>query len=202
MAILNAEVEEIKVGDTLKCVADDTGPWWTKNKEYEIQRINGELCIFDGDDDLRTLRSVHTIDVTFELIKEETEMEKVVVPQFIADWFENNKGDLEFNIWDFIYEWRDHDMDEFKNWFDSCLNKPIETLIKMNLYGYEVEQEKRYYVQLVDDSCSYLNKDLSTGKVQMSTQLSTETYQTKFTEKEIKEINPLFFNEQFLKEVK
>lgn len=35
----------------------------------------------------------------------------------------------------------------FSQWLGKTVNKPVETLIKMKLYGYTVEKEKRYRVK-------------------------------------------------------
>ena len=41
-------------------------------------------------------------EIAIELAKQLDEPQKPVVPQFVADWFEENKDDLEFLIWEFI----------------------------------------------------------------------------------------------------
>lgn len=83
--------------------------------------------------------------------------------------------------------------------------KPIETLIKMKLYGYEVEQEKLYYVKLVNHEKGYLNKNITGNSLArpiiISGKTQSDNFKTKFTEDEIKEINPLFWYEAFLEEV-
>ena len=37
---------------------------------------------------------------------------------------------------------------QFTEWLAECENDPVETLIKMKLFGYEVEKEKRYLVKM------------------------------------------------------
>lgn len=80
------------------------------------------------------------------------EPEKPVVPQFVADWYEDYKGDLEFNIYNLCIEYRDNGQGvnkDLKEWFgNDSRTKPIETLMKMKLFGYEVEKEKLYTVSL------------------------------------------------------
>lgn len=78
------------------------------------------------------------------------EPQKPVVPQFVADWFEDNKDALDLAIFIRIKdldgeEWP-HKTD-FENWLDVAENKPIETLIRMK-DGYEVEKEPLYRVKL------------------------------------------------------
>ncbi len=80
-----------------------------------------------------------------ELIKSLDEPQKVKVPQFVADWYERNENNLDYNIWEYIYNWDDQEESEFKNWFN-CSKKAFQTLVNMHQFGYEVEKEKRYTV--------------------------------------------------------
>ena len=77
--------------------------------------------------------------------------QKPVVKQFVADWYEEHKDDLEFNIWDWIKYTQEEEKIEnrqFTEWLGGSENKPVETLVKMKLYGYTVEKEKRYLVKM------------------------------------------------------
>lgn len=97
-------------------------------------------------------------------VKELDEPQKVKVPQFVADWYEEHKDNLEYNIWD----WTKYNLEPkkrenviFSQWLGKTVNNPVETLIKMKLYGYEVEKEKRYLVKMkgVSKHSNYLNYD-------------------------------------------
>ena len=84
-------------------------------------------------------------------IKQLDEPEIVKVPQYVADWYEEHKDNLEYNIWDWMkynLEPKKQENVIFSQWLGNTVNKPVETLIKMKLYGYEVEKEKRYIVTL------------------------------------------------------
>ena len=67
------------------------------------------------------------------------------------DWYEDNKDSFEFNVWDWI-AFRDEakklENREFNNWINNSRKNPIQTLVNMHQYGYEVEKEKRYYVKI------------------------------------------------------
>ncbi|HFK0500511.1 TPA: DUF1642 domain-containing protein, partial [Listeria monocytogenes] len=79
------------------------------------------------------------------------------VPQCVADWYEKYKCALEYSIWKYIYEWADQDYEsDFYSFMNHACNNPIETLIKMK-YGYEVEKEPLYWVQLIEGASGYLN---------------------------------------------
>lgn len=70
------------------------------------------------------------------------EIEKPVVPQFVADWYEKSKGDLEYNLYKFCTHFREHKLRiDLQLWFSDDTNKPIETLVMMHKFGYEVDDE-------------------------------------------------------------
>ena len=86
-----------------------------------------------------------------DLVEKLDEPNKPVVPQFVADWYEEHKDNLEYNIWDWIkynLEPKKRENVIFSQWLGKTVNNPVETLIKMKLYGYEVEKEKLYEVIL------------------------------------------------------
>lgn len=71
------------------------------------------------------------------------EPEKQVVPQFVADWYEKSKDDLEYDLYKLCTHFREHKLRfDLQIWFGDNDNKPIETLVMMHKFGYEVEKEK------------------------------------------------------------
>ena len=81
------------------------------------------------------------------------EIEKPVVPQCVADWYEEHKGNFEDGVYDLFvdfyeYEFRRNLSTDLVEWFELDDNKPIETLVKMKLFGYEVEKENLYTVEI------------------------------------------------------
>lgn len=74
--------------------------------------------------------------------------QKPVVPQFVADWYEKHKDNLEYDIWEYILHWGKQQKSEFYEWMNYASNKPFQTLANMHQFGYEVEKEKRYEVIL------------------------------------------------------
>lgn len=88
-----------------------------------------------------------------DLIEQLDELQKVTVPQFVADYIKYTKEtewDLQEAMDNIAYE----DNKDFRKWF----NDNIETFARAWLDGYEVEKEKRYYVRFkfIEDSYSYL----------------------------------------------
>lgn len=77
------------------------------------------------------------------------EPEKPVVPQFVADWYESIKDDFEYNLYKLCTDFREQKLRaDLNGWFSNDNNKPIETLVLMHKFGYEVEKEKLYTVEI------------------------------------------------------
>ena len=83
-----------------------------------------------------------------DMIEQLDEPQKPVVPQFVADWYEENKDNLEINIFNYVYIINDNENTTFKKWFVDSVTKPFQTLVNMHQFGYTVEKEKRYTVKM------------------------------------------------------
>lgn len=116
-----------------------------------------------------------------------------VVPQFVADWYEERKDYFDFNIYGFYkYFYSQGKHEEVKKWIDNAENKAIETLVKMKLYGYEVEKGKLYTVEIPNPNSAggklVLSKQQSTGRLILE-MLNSDINKPKYlhlTEDEIK----------------
>lgn len=82
------------------------------------------------------------------------ELNRPVVQQFVADWYEKHKNSLEFNIFDYVYRFDQREESDFKKWFDDLNTDSFQTLVNMYQFGYEVEKEKRYKVVMPNVSSS------------------------------------------------
>ena len=105
--------------------------------------------------DLKELRKAHFIDCNIQNILDKLEKvtENIVVDKFIADWYEKHKDCLDYYIW----EWNrlncvkeTEEGRKFYLWLNDASNKPVETLVKMKLYGYKVKEEIKYNVKVVE----------------------------------------------------
>lgn len=105
--------------------------------------------------DLKELRKAHFIDCNIQNILDKLEKvtESVVVDKFIADWYEKHKDCLDYYIW----EWNrlncvkeTEEGRKFYLWLNDASNKPVETLVKMKLYGYKVKEDIKYNVKVVE----------------------------------------------------
>lgn len=84
---------------------------------------------------------------------------KPVVPQYVADWYEGHKNDLNEDIWEYLTSWADTKWDEFKYWmYHTGKNEAITTIVNMHQFGYEVEKEARYTVKIKGRLGQYLGK--------------------------------------------
>ena len=120
------------------------------------------------------------------------EPKKVTVPQFVADWYKEHKDDLEYNIWDWIRYTNEEEKiqnRQFTEWLGEIENDPVETLVKMKLFGYEVEKEKKYIVKInnVFENASYLNHSLMNKRWFFADGLETDSCKTKHTRKELED---------------
>ena len=109
------------------------------------------------------------------------EPEKVKVPQFVADWYEINKDNLDKNIaYLCLNNWGEFINDKtLFNWMSNTDNF-IQILVNMRQFGYEVEKEKRYLVR-IKATKHYFAKD-GTGKMYFSLK-----YKSYFTKKELED---------------
>ena len=91
---------------------------------------------------------------------------KPVVPQYVADWYEEHKDN-----------------------FEKYLYGAIKTLINMHQFRYEVEKEKRYTVRIrnLDDESAYLNYDNFRKTWVFYSRDNTDRFRTTHTRKELEE---------------
>ena len=95
------------------------------------------------------------------LIEQLDEPQKVKIPQFVSDWYEKHKDDLEYDIWDWVaYSDEPEKLEnkEFNSWINDSEGNPIQTLVNMHQFGYTVKEEKRYMIKLkgVPDEARFL----------------------------------------------
>ena len=129
------------------------------------------------------------------LLAELDEPEKPVVPQFVADLYESIKDDFEYKVYELCLQYK-HRGDELPQgvawWFGDSRNKPIETLVMMHKFGYEVQKEKLYTVEIPNPNSAggklVLSKQQSTGRLILE-MLNSDINKPKYlhlTEDEIK----------------
>ena len=140
---------------------------------------------------------VDKIDISrkglLELVKQLDEPQPVKVPQFVADWYEENKDDFETKLFRFIESLsepcEEDDLIKFIEWLIDDNTKTIQTLVNMHQFGYEVEKEKRYLVKLKGmnriNGCLANNKKLAAWYFGISG--NSKNHRTNHTRKELEE---------------
>ena len=88
--------------------------------------------------------------IFLEDLKQLDEPRKVKVKKFVANWYEEHKDEFEYNVWDWLSSKSESGKidSKFAFWLNDVDNTPIQTLVNMHQFGYEVEEEKRYEVIL------------------------------------------------------
>ena len=114
------------------------------------------------------------------LIRQQPPKELVKVRQFVADWFEKNKDNLE----------------EFLNWLGDTETNSYEMLIRMKTEGYLIDNDELYEVVFLDDGNHRLILNKAKGKLLfIDLDEDVESYhKTEFTEKEIKAIDKRYWD--------
>ena len=121
------------------------------------------------------------------------EQKPVKVQQCVADWYEENKDDFEGNLYRCTYNipstFDGAKLNEFERWFLNASTKPFQTLVNMHQFGYEVEEEKKFFVKIkcLSEEYKYLNYFKSCREWLFSETDETPEYRTAHTRKELAE---------------
>ena len=153
------------------------------NKQEAIKKLKEKSLFFE--DDYLGVMTVIELDDAQKIISQIEEPQKVTIPKFVAEWIEDYKGD--YNEWneearaDFVFR-AINDLfrfgEELSLW-DFTINEKISEWTTKNaykfitaiLFGYEVEKEKLYAVEIPNPNGSgyskfYLAKNKD-GKVEL-----------------------------------
>lgn len=134
------------------------------------------------------------------------EIEKPVVPKYVADWYDDNQDDFECNLYDFFLLYHEGRLQkDLNDWFTNNRNKPIETLVMMHKFGYEVEKERKFTIRVkgIDQRFNWLMRNEQSGEYVFGSP-KKPSCQLIFTEKELARDDRLYmlYNDAFEVEVK
>lgn len=133
---------------------------------------------------------INCIDVNriIKRIEQLDEPQKVPVPQFVADWYENNKDSFDYNLWEYLTDWEEQEPSDFKNWINNK-NNTFQILVNMHQFGYTVEKEKRYLVKVkgICGNNETLNRKKHSNEWLFSDRKENSLYDTHHTRKELEE---------------
>lgn len=142
------------------------------------------------------IRKYVALSEVMYLIKQLDEPQKVVIPQYVADWIEYCKNiflslarALNVSEEDFHNYANQKDHIELLTFLGSMVNQ--EKFSKAWLFGYEVEKVEKYLVKMKGFSGygRYLNKALSSGEYFLGSKNEVGGYRTKHTRKELEKNN-------------
>ena len=139
------------------------------NKRELIERMEGLKNLFGNKPEY-----VET-DTVIELISELDEPEKVTIPQFVADWIESSKQEKR-NLRNAL----NNGGEKMRLWFLDQEN--YDLFGRAWLDGYEVEEEKRYFVKIKATKHCFARD--GKGKIFFSL-----AYKSSFTKKELEDAN-------------
>src|SRR5699024_2059551 len=138
------------------------------NKQEAIEQINYMDTLNINDKTVCQQVEMVIKNQVLDIINQIGEPQKPKVPHFVADWYEENKDDFERNLYNFFLLFHEGRLQrDLDDWFTNNRNKPIVTLVKMNLFGYEVEKEKLYLASFRDTN-QYLGWNEKLGEWFMS----------------------------------
>ena len=123
------------------------------NKQELIEKIESLPSLTS----ITSIRPYVDKKIVLGLISQLDEPEKVVIPQFVADYIEFQKKN-NFHVYGAMRVIEDHYDKRVPEWF---YEKNIEKFVLAWIFGYEVEKEKRYLVKMkgLNEDNSYLNYD-------------------------------------------
>ncbi|HFI0194734.1 TPA: DUF1642 domain-containing protein [Streptococcus suis] len=140
------------------------------NKQEAIKKIENSytLTIQDNrsDEFLVMLIKADVLDIISQI----HEPQKVVVPKFVAEWYDHAKQQ-NFTLRSALEHWSMSE--ELEKWFQYSYNQ--ETFARAWLDGYEIEQEKLYTVELFNEqplvevnNILYFSSDLAASNSHVS----------------------------------
>lgn len=148
--------------------------------------------MMNKDEAVQKLSKVARISVAYAEDLYDSFFPKPVVPQFVADWYEENKKDYDYELWDYLSSWEDQKKDDFKKWIGESYkgDESIITLVNMHQFGYEVEEEPRYMVRVkgISGNNSYLNQEDGEDFLFADSEEFGD-FRAKFTRKELEDAN-------------
>ena len=159
------------------------------NKQEAIEKIEKGKSNFNAWEDLVRNRA---LEDALTIVKKIDEPERPVVPQFVADWYEEHKDNFEYSVQCLCVQGC-KPVRQIDIWFDNDDNKPIVTLVKMNLFGYEVKKEKLYTVEIP-------NPNIAGGKIVLLRQDTTGKLILNMLHNSINMTTYLYLTEQEIKQ--
>lgn len=133
-------------------------------------------------------------------LKQIDEIKEVEIPQFVADWYEDNKDDLETNLFRIVFNMpkisENKKLSLFEEWLTDINTNSFQILINIHQFGYKIKKENRYLVRMIglDKDESYLKYNVKSDFWYLGT---SETYKNTRVKHTIEELEKSGFKEVF-----
>ena len=144
------------------------------NKQELIGKIK-EMLVFAKTISKISLVSQHEV---IKLIEQLDEPQKLVVPQFVADWYEDIVDDFYVVLERLVLNYENNTDMPICKWFFET-EDALTILINMHQFGYTVEKERKYTVKVKATLGQYLERYYLNNEV-----LTPQFKRTQFTGKE------------------
>ena len=141
---------------------------------------------------IQTLSNVGKITVSYAEGLYDSFFPKPVVPQFVADWYEENKDSFGYNLTEAINSIPvpidGEELSDFEKWLLDD-EQALTTLVNMHQFGYEVEEGKRYTVRIkgVDGYTTHLNQNLDNQVWFFASNEKIKGFRVEHTRKELED---------------
>lgn len=144
--------------------------------------------MMDKDEAVQKLATAGCLSIAHAEDLYDSFLPKPVVPQYVADWYEEHKGDIDYSFWEYLVDWEQQEPNDFKNWVSREYDT-ITTLVNMHQFGYEVEKETKYTVTMKNVSYNGHSQFLCTGNRETFWTCGGGFRKTKYTRKELEQAN-------------
>lgn len=160
----------------------DTYKNWRSNEDF--QELSEKLDdTIDALDIARNSRD--EFEREYKKLKSQLQhQDLLIVPSFVAEWYEEHKDDLDYAIYSLCEESDSGELTEFESWFDIGSNQPILTLARMK-DGYKIKEEQKFYLKNKLTDMYLYKKPLGGYGEEPTNSIKNLTDDFKFTQKEI-----------------
>lgn len=153
------------------------------NKQELIEKYKNKYPVISMD----VKESRYFIEL-WEDMKQLDEPQKQVVPQFVADWYEDIVDEFYVVLERLVLNYKNNTDMPICKWFFET-EDALTILINMHQFGYTVEKEKRYLVKMkgVDSKTNYLYYGMGSKTWLFKAKLIDGLFRKSHTRKELEE---------------
>ena len=153
------------------------------NKQELIEKYKNKYPVISMD-----VKEFRYFIELWEDMKQLDEPQKPVVPQFVANWYEDIKVEFYVVLERLVLNYKNNTDMPICKWFFET-EDALTILINMHQFGYTVEKEKRYLVKMkgVDSKTNYLYYGMGSKTWLFKAKLIDGLFRKSHTRKELEE---------------